>query len=628
MATRAEIEAMMAQQLGTAPRKRTRAEIEAEMAEKLGTAVQVNRPPSVRDYMASAQGLAESEKALKAVEAENNFGQNMLAGAGKVVSDLGSGGQQIAARVMGDDEKLAQLQADEAEERRLVEPLTSSAGGITGNILTNAALFAVPGAQAGKAATAGTTALKMSPRAAQLLGAMIGEGAIGGLGGLLTPTTADESLSGNVGASAALGAVMPGVGAVLKSKPVQAAADTVLDYTPLVAGARRRARNVAGEAAYGAEKAAFDKAKDTAIRNAKLSYEADKKAFTEQKKAFTQANRYATALRDEGQEMKSKFITSEAQREIAEAAGFRKYPKDKLEFEEEIRNVGSQYGKLIEPIRMDLPDMSDLLEQEGNAVSGLYKKLVRNAEKNAPAVAKSEPNLAGYPGIGAAKTQKLLGTIEGETYKAVRADAVEALGDAQGDARIQLRDFISRLDNQFEAAIPPDQYAEVIGKRAQYATASTMRNAKWNPGEGADIEAVLGRLDSREIADGLRTKLYGRVGALKESADRPALDLPEVDVDKPRAPLARDVDVGMDAPEKFTAEASDPIRLAAINMGLGGGLSAVMGGAPAAMTMASLPLLAAGIKQATNPRVAKTVNALRRGATIGYGTVLAPEQED
>jgi hypothetical protein len=560
MATRAEIEAEMNQKLGIPPRKQTRAEIEAEMAQKL-----FQKPLSVRDYMASARGLAESEKALKAVEAENNFGQNMLAGAGKVVSDLGSGGQQIAARVMGDDEKLAQLQADEAEERRLVEPLTSSAGGITGNILTNAALFAVPGAQAGKAATAGTTALKMSPRAAQLLGAMIGEGAIGGLGGLLTPTTADESLSGNVGASAALNAVMPGVGAVLKSKPVQAAADTVLDYTPLVAGARRRARNAAGEAAYGAEKAAFDAAKREAAER----------------------TRYATSLRDQEALQEKMLYTDNAQKAITEAAGWSKFPTNKVEMETELKRIGSKYGALIEPVRMPVPDVSDLVEQPDNVIGGYVRKLNNAAQKN--------------------------GAVPGETYKEVRADIMEELQNAQGEGRGQLKELLKRLDAGFEASIPPEKFDEVIKKRTQYSLGSTMRGAEWTPGKGADIPALRKRIDRRELSPELRGRLYEAEEAIGRTKGRDAV-----------TPF----EVGMDAPEKFRAEASDPIRLAAINMGLGGGLSAVMGGAPAAMTMASLPLLATGVKQATNPKVAKTVNALRRGATIGYGTVLAPEQED
>jgi hypothetical protein len=59
----------------------------------------------------------------------------------------------------------------------------------------------------------------------------------------------------------------------------------------------------------------------------------------------------------------------------------------------------------------------------------------------------------------------------------------------------------------------------------------------------------------------------------------------------------------------------------------------MIGGVPAGLTMAALPVISAGVKQAVNPNAAKLANALRlkdlrRGATIGYGTVLAPGQED
>jgi hypothetical protein len=346
-------------------------------------------------------------------------------------------------------------------------------------------MFAVPGAQAGRAATAGTTALKMSPKAASLLGAMLGEGAVGGLGGLLTPTTKDESLAGNTAASAALGAMMPGFGAVMRSRPVQAAADTVLDYTPLVAGARRRARNAAGEAAYRAEKSAYEVAK----------------------KEAKDRTLYANSLRDQEALQETMLHTDSAQKAITEAAGWSKFPTNKVDMETELKRVGKEYGDLIAPVRMPVPDVADIVEQPDNVIGGYVRKLNNAAQKN--------------------------GAVPGETYKEVRADIVEELQNAQGDGRGQLKELLKRLDAGFEAAIPPTQFDEVIKKRSQYSLGSTMRGAEWTPGKGADVAALRKRIDRRELSPELRQRLSSAEEAMGQTKGRPPVDPFEPTVDMP-----------------------------------------------------------------------------------------------
>ena len=562
MATRAEIEAQMAAKLGTAPAKRTRAEIEAEMAAKLG-APAAKKVPSTEEYMASAAGKNEREQMLRGLEKGNSFLDNALIGSGNVVAGMGRGFEQLAARATGDDAKLAGLQAEEADIRQRLEPVTSSAGGITGNILTNAALFAVPGAKAGQAATAGTTALKLSPKVAGLLGAMLAESGTGARRGALTPTVAGESLEGNVGTQAGLGAAGSLLGPLLRSEPVQKAADTILDYTPLVAGARRRARNLAADTAYAAEKATYGAAKTDAAER----------------------TRYAQSLRSQEALQEKMLHESEAQSAIAEAAGWSKFPTNKVDMEKELKRIGSEYGELIAPVRMPVPDVADIADQPGSVIGGYVRKLTSAAEKN--------------------------GAVPGETYKEVRADIVEELQTAQGEARGQLKELLGRLDRGFEASIAPDKLQEVIAKRSQYSLGSTMRNADWTPGKGADVAGLRKRIDRRELSEDLRRRLYAAEEAMGATKGR-----------EPVVPF----DVGMEAPVKPIKEVSDPFRLGAVNVGLAGGLTAL--GAPAGVVMPALPLTAAAIKQANNPKVAKMVNALRRGATIGYGTVLAPGEDE
>ena len=619
MATRAEIEAEMAQRLGTAPKKRTRAEIEAEMAQKLGS---FKAPQAMSEYEKSAEYRDLRDRAFRDLEKDQSFLENAAIGAGGAVAGMGRGLQQLGARAIGADEKLAELQAEEADIRSRMKPVSESAGGITGNILANAAMFLAPGSAVTKAGQAAGKTAVLAPRAAQLLTAMLGEGALGAVGGALQPTVEGESLAENVKSSAALNALFPALGAGIKSAPVQKAADTVLDYTPILAGRRREARNLVTKAAHDAEVAAVKAANAEAKQKYAAEVAADRAGYKQavattkeqQRAAELEAKRqtqYAQALRDQEAVQKATFLDTVAQEKFAKQAGWDKYPQNKLEFEDQIKRLGSEYGALIEPVRMQMPKVDDILARPNSTIG-------RYVEKLSP-----EPKNVSADALLMGKRSD--GFIKGETYKEVRSDITEALQTAEGDARADLKDLLARLDANFEAAIPPDKLADVVKKREQYAISSTVRSGKWRPDEGMDLAAVMDRLDKREIAPEVRDDLYKWYRAREQAKDVGRVDefLPD-NIPEPDLPPVREAPELLPAPAPLKLEKADVVRLMGTVGGLGSLMGYGLGAAPAGAVLASLPVAASVVKQATNPRVAKTVNALRRGATIGYGTVLAP----
>lgn len=111
--------------------------------------------------------------------AGNSFAQNAAIGAGKAVSDIGLGLKQMFGFAS---------EKDVDARKALDAPLMKTAGGVTGNILGNVAMFAptvaVPGANT-----------------------MAGAAVAGGLQGFLNPTGEGESRIANTLNSAVLGAV-------------------------------------------------------------------------------------------------------------------------------------------------------------------------------------------------------------------------------------------------------------------------------------------------------------------------------------------------------------------------------------------------------------------------------------
>ena len=561
MATRAEIEAEMAQRLGTAPKKRTRAEIEAEMAQKLGS---FKAPQAMSEYEKSAEYRNVRDRAFRDLEKDQSFLENAAIGAGGAVAGMGRGLQQLGARAIGADEKLAELQAEEADIRSRMKPVSESGGGITGNILANAAMFLAPGSAVTKAGQAAGRTAVLAPKAAQLLTAMLGEGALGAVGGALQPTVEGESLAENVKSSAALNALFPALGAGIKSTPVQKAADTVLDYTPIFAGRRREARNLVTKAAHDAEIAAYNASKAEAA----------------------QATKVAKALRDQELMAPAKEAEAVAQSTIAKAAGWDVFPTNKMDAEAALEKVGAQYGEALKPVRMPMPELDDAMLEKGSPVGSYVKTLQKGVEKE--------------------------GAVSGELYKSTRAELVKARKAAtQSEERRQLGELIDRLDQQLETSVPPELKGDILRLRKQYMTGATVVDADWAPGIGPDVKALRKRFDKRKADASIRDPLYTAESMVREAKEAT------------KAPFEA-ISPAMAKPENLVLEKADPFRMFSV-LGAAGALgTAGLGAAPAGAILASLPVAASVVKQATNPRVAKTVNALRRGATIGYGTVLAP----
>ena len=123
-----------------------------------------------------------------------------LSGAGKAVSDLGSGIAQLAG---------ANNQASIDEAKRLDAPLMNTGAGIAGNIAGNVAMMAVPGSLVAKAAA--PMGLARTAAAGQAFvnpTTYLGAAGAGAATGALQPVATGDSRAINIG----LGAVAGGVG--------------------------------------------------------------------------------------------------------------------------------------------------------------------------------------------------------------------------------------------------------------------------------------------------------------------------------------------------------------------------------------------------------------------------------
>ena len=608
MTTRREIEAKVAARLAASapaaePVLTPRQKIEASVAARVAQGM----PPkkiTVDEYIASPQGQAERRRMEEADSEYRSFGDNMAIKSADVIGGIGSGISQLYSRATGDEAGLAAKQSAEAEHRAIMDPVEHTAGGVTGNVLTNAALFALPAAKVAQGAKWAGQAATLAPKTAALITALAGEGLIGGASGAMTPTVEGESLGKNIGTSAAINAAFPLAGSFLRTPIVQKAADTILDYTPFLSGARRKARNVALKTAYEAEKeatsAANTAAKDqfkAAVTSDEIAQKAANQSVKEARAAAVdeakKRTQYVKALAEGTAENETRALHEAGRKHLAESAGWSKFPKNKVEAEQELQAVGKQYGAMIEPVRMPVPKMDDFTPVKGSDLAAHIKTISDSAD--------------------------ITGNIKGETYRDVRAEAVEALFGAKGEERKQLKTLISRLDENFESSLPKDVYDDVVKKRAQYSLGATMKNADWVPGEGATVESLRKRIDNGHIADDVRLALYPTIEKLKNLKTAERID-DTVPRDIPDAAIipARDAPDLLPTPNTPSYEQQDLIRLGAVNTGA----AATLG--PSAVT---LPIAALAIKGANNDKIAKMVAALNRGAATGYGTVLAPKED-
>jgi|GEM_PF-7078790 len=144
--------------------------------------------------------------------------QLLLAGAGKSFADLGHGTAQLWHRITGNDEALAQDQADQAERERLDAPLMDTGLGKIGYGVGTVAPFIAGGGAldalgiAGKAAQAANalgTVGKIATSAPVRLAAQ------GAMQGALTPTTGDGQFGRNVLTGATVGGALGGAGSAV-----------------------------------------------------------------------------------------------------------------------------------------------------------------------------------------------------------------------------------------------------------------------------------------------------------------------------------------------------------------------------------------------------------------------------
>ncbi len=392
---------------------------------------------------------AERARLNNAIEADNSFLENAGIKYIDTFAGAGRGLKGLAARAIGDEKMLKDVQQSEAENRMMMEPVDSSAGGIVGNLAGNAAMLAVPAGAIGKLGQAGAATSKLATLA-KLMGL---EGALGAATGAIMPTVEGESVGKNMAVNAALNAVMPVGGAALKSKPMQKAADVILDYTPFLAGKRLQMRNDAGRAGVEAEKV-------------------------------------AAALRADAANAERDAMIREGQKKLAERAGWDRVPTDKLDMEDMHRAIGKQYGDLIEPVKMDVntivPEFEKMATKGGLATdeANRIKSITARIRESADG-----------------------GQVSGGMYKTLRSEINDHLTDAKGLYREQLTAMKDKLDESFNAAIPDDQ-REAIGKlRDQYALGSKMKGADFDPSKGFDTRSMRKRLDAKGGARDARQEL-------------------------------------------------------------------------------------------------------------------------
>ena len=140
---------------------------------------------------------------LRGEMAQEPWYSKLAAGMGSSVDSTIRGGRQLWNMATGDDEELAQLRAEEAEHRRINEPLLETGWGRTGQVGGMLAEMAVPGGAIAKGTKALTAGI---PRAAQLASVIGAESGLGALAGAIQPTVEGESHGDNAALGAALGA--------------------------------------------------------------------------------------------------------------------------------------------------------------------------------------------------------------------------------------------------------------------------------------------------------------------------------------------------------------------------------------------------------------------------------------
>lgn len=143
-----------------------------------------------------------SRGAREELAADMPWYEQLGAGMGQSVDSNIRGMRQLYNMATGDDEKLAELQQEEALARESDDALKSTGFGKTGQISGHLMQMLLPAGAASRGAKALTMAM---PRAAQTAGIVAAESGLGGAYGALQPTVEGESHADNAAVGAAFG---------------------------------------------------------------------------------------------------------------------------------------------------------------------------------------------------------------------------------------------------------------------------------------------------------------------------------------------------------------------------------------------------------------------------------------
>lgn len=151
---------------------------------------------------------AERAKVQQAMADDMTPYQKVTSGMGQSVASTGRGIRQLWNYMTGDDEELAQLMAQEEEDRRLDAPLLSTGAGRGGQIGGHVLQALVPAGLVAKGAKAANLGLR---------GTMAAEAGLGAAQGATQPIVDGESRKTNATVGAVIGGAIPGVGAAFRA---------------------------------------------------------------------------------------------------------------------------------------------------------------------------------------------------------------------------------------------------------------------------------------------------------------------------------------------------------------------------------------------------------------------------
>lgn len=249
----------------------------------------------------------------------------------------GRGAQQIAATLMGDDARMAELQAEEAAARETLSGETQ--GFRDANIMGQIMQSAVP------AAGGAGVAARIGGGAARLAAA---EGAIGGAQAALNPIVEGESRQKNVATGAAIGAALPLAGAAVRR------VGDVAEFAPFIGGrvSGRRMR-LAGEL-----RAEGQAARQAVADENRAAVEAFKR-----QKAATGNSRQVVKEQFAG---KQKALMQRIGREFSMATDGQRIPVPNKKVDA-LRSIQRRYGEDLPPEFSKLVDDMALASEHGAA---------------------------------------------------------------------------------------------------------------------------------------------------------------------------------------------------------------------------------------------------------------------